>query len=99
MFATVTMNALLFFQTVDKKEFREGYKTMQKSHPDKYLKMQQGFNLTADIDTARILPKVQFALSVIKYVYAVNCHSDIQCVRYSRMIAVARECVNNVVLQ
>lgn len=55
-----------FFQTVDKKEFREGYKTMLKSHPDKYLKMQQGFSLTADMDTAKILPKVRFALSVIK---------------------------------
>ncbi|XP_071325390.1 uncharacterized protein [Trachinotus anak] len=45
-------------QTVDKKEISNQYKIITKPHPDKYLKMQQGFILTADINTAKILPKV-----------------------------------------
>ncbi|XP_070767739.1 NACHT, LRR and PYD domains-containing protein 1 homolog isoform X2 [Enoplosus armatus] len=44
-------------QTVDKKEFSEGYKIIQKPRPDRYLKMQDGFILTADIDTAKVLPE------------------------------------------
>ncbi|GLD53087.1 uncharacterized protein AKAME5_000587800 [Lates japonicus] len=44
-------------QIVDKKESSYGYKVIIKPHPDKYLKMQQGFILTADMDTAKILPK------------------------------------------
>lgn len=66
MFAAVTINTLFllffFFQTVNMNEFSEGYKIIKKPHPDKYLKMQQGFNLTTDIDAARISPKVQFVL-------------------------------------
>ncbi|XP_070822674.1 NACHT, LRR and PYD domains-containing protein 1 homolog isoform X2 [Chaetodon trifascialis] len=44
-------------QAVDKKKFSDGYKIIQKPRPDKYLKMQQGFTLTANIDTASILPE------------------------------------------
>ncbi|XP_067456885.1 golgin subfamily A member 4-like isoform X3 [Thunnus thynnus] len=43
-------------QTVDKTEFSDGYTVIRKPRPDKYLKMQQGFVLTADIDTAKISP-------------------------------------------
>ncbi|KAI3361306.1 hypothetical protein L3Q82_013478 [Scortum barcoo] len=44
-------------QTVDKMEFSKGYDIIRKPRPDKYLKMQNGFTLTADIDTAKILPE------------------------------------------
>ncbi|XP_070692016.1 uncharacterized protein [Pempheris klunzingeri] len=45
-------------QTVHEKELSEGYKVIQsKPRPDKYLKMHQGFTLTANIDAAKILPK------------------------------------------
>ncbi|XP_042279678.1 uncharacterized protein LOC121905496 isoform X2 [Thunnus maccoyii] len=43
-------------QTVDKTESLDGYTVIRKPHPDKYLKTQQGFVLTADIDTAKISP-------------------------------------------
>ncbi|XP_037642068.1 uncharacterized protein LOC119497756 isoform X2 [Sebastes umbrosus] len=42
-------------QTMDKK--KGAFKIIKKPRPDKYLKMQQGFNLTADIDTAAIIPE------------------------------------------
>ncbi|XP_036929627.1 uncharacterized protein LOC119005785 isoform X9 [Acanthopagrus latus] len=44
-------------QALNKKKFSEGFELIQKSRPDIYLKMQQGFNLGADLDTARILPE------------------------------------------
>ncbi|XP_051812818.1 uncharacterized protein LOC110969670 isoform X2 [Acanthochromis polyacanthus] len=44
-------------QTVDKKESSSGYEGIAKPRPDKHLKMQQGFSLTADIDTATITPE------------------------------------------
>ncbi|XP_073340777.1 NACHT, LRR and PYD domains-containing protein 1a allele 5-like [Pagrus major] len=44
-------------QTLDKKKFSQRYELIQKPRPDKYLKMQQGFNLAADMDTAKILPE------------------------------------------
>ncbi|XP_041798213.1 uncharacterized protein LOC121610260 [Chelmon rostratus] len=44
-------------QAVDKKKFSDGYKKIQKPRPDNYLKMQHGFILTANIDTANILPE------------------------------------------
>ncbi|XP_018555614.1 uncharacterized protein LOC108899589 isoform X1 [Lates calcarifer] len=44
-------------QIVDKKESSYRYKAIIKPHPDKYLKMHQGFILTTDMDTAKILPK------------------------------------------
>ncbi|XP_042279673.1 uncharacterized protein LOC121905493 [Thunnus maccoyii] len=43
-------------QRVDKKKFSTGYEIIEKPHPNKYLKMQQGFVLTTDIDTAEISP-------------------------------------------
>ncbi|XP_067456887.1 uncharacterized protein [Thunnus thynnus] len=43
-------------QTVDKTESSDGYTVIRKPRPDKYLKMQQGFVLTADINTAKISP-------------------------------------------
>uniref|UniRef100_UPI0037E74FC4 uncharacterized protein n=1 Tax=Semicossyphus pulcher TaxID=241346 RepID=UPI0037E74FC4 len=45
-------------QTVDKKEVKNGYKIIPKPRPDKHLKMQQGFSLSAGINTARIAPKI-----------------------------------------
>ncbi|XP_063735166.1 apoptosis-associated speck-like protein containing a CARD [Eleginops maclovinus] len=42
-------------ETMDKK--KKNFKLIQKPRPDKYLKMQQGFNLTADITTAKICPE------------------------------------------
>ncbi|KAK2909895.1 hypothetical protein Q8A73_007610 [Channa argus] len=44
-------------QTVDKNEFSQGYEIIRKPRPDKHLKMQHGFMLTADIDTAKIQPE------------------------------------------
>ncbi|XP_032374456.1 uncharacterized protein LOC116691180 [Etheostoma spectabile] len=44
-------------QTVDKKKEEKGYRRIEKPRPDKYLKMQQGFKLAADINVAKILPK------------------------------------------
>ncbi|XP_053182837.1 NACHT, LRR and PYD domains-containing protein 1 homolog [Scomber japonicus] len=44
-------------KTVDKKKSSKGYKIIEKPRPDKYLKMQQGFALKADIDTAKISPQ------------------------------------------
>ncbi|XP_035862451.1 uncharacterized protein LOC116060966 [Sander lucioperca] len=44
-------------QTVDKKKEKKGYKRIEKPRPDKYLKMQQGFKLAADIPMAKILPE------------------------------------------
>ncbi|XP_078108433.1 uncharacterized protein LOC144519287 isoform X2 [Sander vitreus] len=44
-------------ETMDKKKEKKGYKRIEKPRPDKYLKMQQGFKLTADIDMAKILPE------------------------------------------
>ncbi|KAM8734420.1 uncharacterized protein AB9X84_023224 isoform 2-T2 [Acanthopagrus schlegelii] len=44
-------------QTLDKTKFSEGYKKIQKPRPDNYLKVDQGFNLAADMDTARIQPE------------------------------------------
>ncbi|XP_034730276.1 apoptosis-associated speck-like protein containing a CARD [Etheostoma cragini] len=44
-------------QTVDKKKEEKGYKRIEKPRPDKYLKMQQGFKLAADINVAKILPE------------------------------------------
>ncbi|XP_067366727.1 NACHT, LRR and PYD domains-containing protein 1 homolog [Channa argus] len=44
-------------QTVDKNEFSQGYEIIRKLRPDKHLKMQHGFMLTADIDTAKIQPE------------------------------------------
>ncbi|XP_071325376.1 uncharacterized protein [Trachinotus anak] len=44
-------------QTVDKMEISYQYEKIRKPHPDRSLKMKQGFILTADIDTAEICPK------------------------------------------
>uniref|UniRef100_A0A3B4X275 CARD domain-containing protein n=1 Tax=Seriola lalandi dorsalis TaxID=1841481 RepID=A0A3B4X275_SERLL len=44
-------------------EISDRYEKIRKPHPDKYLKMKQGFILTADINTADISPEVQFILS------------------------------------
>ncbi|KAM8735552.1 uncharacterized protein AB9X84_023968 [Acanthopagrus schlegelii] len=44
-------------QALDKKKFSKGFELIQKPRPDIYLKMQQGFNLAADMDTARIQPE------------------------------------------
>ncbi|XP_071325157.1 uncharacterized protein [Trachinotus anak] len=44
-------------QTVDKTEISDQYEKLRKPHPDKYLKMKQAFTLTADVDTAKIIPK------------------------------------------
>nr|XP_046255932.1 uncharacterized protein LOC124064998 isoform X3 [Scatophagus argus] len=44
-------------QTVDKKKSSEGYHKIQKPRPDKYLKMQHRFSLTADKASAKILPE------------------------------------------
>ncbi|XP_074538984.1 uncharacterized protein LOC141800390 [Halichoeres trimaculatus] len=44
-------------QTVNKKEFSKGFQTIEKPQPDKYLKMQKGFSLTVDIQTAEINPQ------------------------------------------
>ncbi|TDH11486.1 hypothetical protein EPR50_G00060960 [Perca flavescens] len=41
-------------QRVDKKKEKKGYKRIEKPRPDKYLKMQQGFNLAADTNMAKI---------------------------------------------
>ncbi|XP_042280635.1 uncharacterized protein LOC121906043 isoform X1 [Thunnus maccoyii] len=43
-------------QRVNNKKFSKGYEIIEKPNPDKYLKMQQGFVLTADINTAKISP-------------------------------------------
>lgn len=43
---------------MDKKESSKGYEMIQKPRPDKYLKMQRCFVLTADTDTAKIQPEV-----------------------------------------
>ncbi|CAJ1062824.1 uncharacterized protein LOC117822369 [Xyrichtys novacula] len=42
-------------RTVDQKE--EGFQKIKKPRPDGYLKMQQGFSLTADIESAKIYPE------------------------------------------
>ncbi|XP_028280842.1 uncharacterized protein LOC114448224 isoform X3 [Parambassis ranga] len=44
-------------QTVEKKETSGGYGTIRKPRPDRYLKMLQGFVLTADTDAAKIQPQ------------------------------------------
>ncbi|XP_026226732.1 uncharacterized protein LOC113169500 isoform X3 [Anabas testudineus] len=44
-------------QAVDEKEFSKGYEIIHKPRPDKYLKMQDSFNLSAKPDTARIQPE------------------------------------------
>ncbi|XP_056235668.1 NACHT, LRR and PYD domains-containing protein 1 homolog [Seriola aureovittata] len=44
-------------KTVDKTEISDRYEKIRKPHPDKYLKMKQGYILTADINTADISPE------------------------------------------
>ncbi|XP_030251031.1 uncharacterized protein LOC115568093 [Sparus aurata] len=44
-------------QALDKKKFSKGFELIQKPRPNNYLKMQQGFKLAADMDTARIQPE------------------------------------------
>ena len=61
MFATVTLKQLCaygncFFQALDKR--KKGYKYIEKPRPNKSLKMRKGFSLKADVDTAKIQPKV-----------------------------------------
>ncbi|MEQ2233038.1 hypothetical protein ILYODFUR_017652 [Ilyodon furcidens] len=44
-------------QSVHKEESSFGYEVIRKPRPDKYLRMQQGFTLSAAIDTARVQPQ------------------------------------------
>ncbi|XP_047216763.1 NACHT, LRR and PYD domains-containing protein 1 homolog isoform X2 [Girardinichthys multiradiatus] len=44
-------------QSVHKEESSSGYEVIKKPRPDKYLRMQQGFTLSAAIDTARVQPQ------------------------------------------
>lgn len=47
---------------MDKRELSFGYKIIRKPHPEKSLKMQERFILTADLDSAEIYPEVWFKL-------------------------------------
>ncbi|XP_049439529.1 uncharacterized protein LOC125893087 isoform X1 [Epinephelus fuscoguttatus] len=44
-------------QEMDKRELSRGYKIIQKPHPERSLKMQDRFILTADLDSADICPE------------------------------------------
>ncbi|XP_050931905.1 uncharacterized protein LOC108899588 isoform X2 [Lates calcarifer] len=44
-------------QAMDKRELSFGYKIIRKPHPEKSLKMQERFILTADLDSAEIYPE------------------------------------------
>ncbi|XP_044214546.1 NACHT, LRR and PYD domains-containing protein 1b allele 2-like isoform X2 [Thunnus albacares] len=45
-------------EMVDEKESSDGYKVINKPHPDRYLRVGQKFLLTADIDRAKIVTEM-----------------------------------------
>ncbi|CAK6982079.1 NACHT%2C LRR and PYD domains-containing protein 1 homolog, partial [Scomber scombrus] len=44
-------------KTVHQRENKDGYKEIEKPRPDNYLKMKQRFILTADMETAKVIPQ------------------------------------------
>lgn len=51
-----------FLQAMDKMQLSYGYKVIRKPHPEKSLKMRDRFILKADVNGAKVSPKVRFGL-------------------------------------